>query len=325
VLTYSRVSRAAISLKPVSLEKLVNETIQQYPNLQAPAAEISIEGPLPEVLAEESSAAQCFSNLLGNAIKFTSQGAITLELSLTEDRRPQINVSDTGVGIDAEYLPRIFDEFFQLRNPERDPTKGTGLGLTICKRLLDAMEGQLEVKSEPGQGTTFTITLPASCILPQVEDISSAVQPRPPASHSDKPLRGMRVLLVEDHAPTRSATLQLLQREGAQVAEAATGAQAVQLARQFDPHVLLLDMMLPDRIGTEVLCDIRGQNPIALRSVIIMTGDVTDDRIREIQSMGVTAFLPKPIKVADLVSILIARHTTGNGDSISVAQDHADD
>ena len=98
-------------------------------------------------------------NLLGNAIKFTQEGSVRLNADCADNGRCRIRVSDTGIGIAPEHQRYIFDEFFQLSNPERDRNKGTGLGLAICKRLVDAMGGRLEVQSEPGKGSTFTVTL----------------------------------------------------------------------------------------------------------------------------------------------------------------------
>lgn len=105
-------------------------------------------------------------NLIGNAIKFTEKGEIRIDAHRNGDNAVQVNISDTGIGIAPEHLSHIFDEFFQLRNPERDRAKGSGLGLTICKRLVDAMGGTLNVQSAPGQGSTFTLTLPASTMVP---------------------------------------------------------------------------------------------------------------------------------------------------------------
>jgi signal transduction histidine kinase len=101
-------------------------------------------------------------NLLGNAIKFTREGSVRLNAGCADNGRCRIRVSDTGIGIAPEHQRYIFDEFFQLSNPERDRNKGTGLGLAICKRLVDAMGGTLEVQSEPGKGSTFTVTLPTA-------------------------------------------------------------------------------------------------------------------------------------------------------------------
>ncbi|MCC7351393.1 MAG: response regulator [Phycisphaerales bacterium] len=306
---------------------LAGEVRQSLPLAQAKGLELNYVQPSNPILirGDRVKIGRIIANLLGNAIKFTNEGAVTLELSQPADQGPRIVVRDTGVGIDAGNLPRIFDEFFQLRNPERDPAKGTGLGLTICKRLIDAMEGTITVQSEPAKGTTFIVSLPATSLLSRGSDVlpdqTTTFTPR----SDNSSLRGMRVLLVEDHAPTRGATHQLLQCHGAQITEAVNGAQAIELARRFDPHVLLLDMMLPDMIGSDVLRRIRDNPSASLRSVIIMTGDVTDERIHEIQNLGITAFLPKPIRVVDLISILIARHTFDNGRIInSNPQDHAD-
>ena len=105
-------------------------------------------------------------NLVGNAIKFTEAGEVRLEADLTADQIIEIRVKDSGIGIAPEHLTHIFDEFFQLRNPERDRNKGTGLGLTICKRLVDAMGGSLDVESQVGRGSVFTVSLPPSALVP---------------------------------------------------------------------------------------------------------------------------------------------------------------
>ena len=119
--------------------------------------------PPPEPLyvrADRIKLSRVVGNLVGNAIKFTERGGVVVEASRNGEGWAEIRVSDTGIGIAPEHLPNIFDEFFQLRNPERDRNKGTGLGLTICKRLVDAMGGRLSVVSQPGAGSTFTVTLP---------------------------------------------------------------------------------------------------------------------------------------------------------------------
>lgn len=113
-------------------------------------------------------------NLIGNAIKFTERGEVRVDAHRNGDNTIRISVSDTGVGIATEHLSHIFDEFFQLRNPERDRAKGSGLGLTICKRLVDAMGGTLNVQSAPGAGSTFILTLPAFAIVPTMASKASS-------------------------------------------------------------------------------------------------------------------------------------------------------
>jgi signal transduction histidine kinase len=105
------------------------------------------------------------SNLVGNAMKFTETGGVALSARLTPDGAPLIRVADTGVGMSRESLDRIFDEYGQLGNPERDSNKGWGLGLAICRRLVGVIGGSITVESEPERGTTFSVNLPAGCVV----------------------------------------------------------------------------------------------------------------------------------------------------------------
>jgi signal transduction histidine kinase len=129
---------------------------------------------LNELLAEESrrwlplaqaKLARVLGNLVTVAIKFTEAGGVTLSAGLTPEEAVDIRVHDTRVGIPAESLGRIFDEFAQLRNPGRDPTKGWGLGLAICRRLVELMGGAVSVESQLDQGSVFSARLPPSCVL----------------------------------------------------------------------------------------------------------------------------------------------------------------
>ncbi|HLZ08719.1 MAG TPA: PAS domain-containing sensor histidine kinase, partial [Chloroflexota bacterium] len=122
----------------------------------------------PVVLrADRIKLARILGNLIGNAIKFTESGEVRVGANRNGDGSLHLFVSDTGIGIAAEHLAHIFDEFFQLRNPERDRAKGSGLGLTICKRLVEAMGGKLDVQSTPNRGSRFTVTLPSFTLVPQ--------------------------------------------------------------------------------------------------------------------------------------------------------------
>src|SRR5205814_4318969 len=111
-------------------------------------------------------------NLLGNAIKFTDRGHVRVETRRRGDGGAYVIVADTGIGISAEHQGRIFDEFFQLSDPQR--SKGSGLGLSICKRLSEAMGGEIRVDSEPSSGSTFKVVLPASAVLLRPESQAMA-------------------------------------------------------------------------------------------------------------------------------------------------------
>ena len=158
------------------LSNLMHEEYRQLLPL-ARQKGLSLEFDLPAetivLRADRVKLARVISNLVGNAIKFTESGSIRLGCSRNGDGTVQISVTDTGVGIPPEHVSHIFDEFFQVRNPERDRSKGSGLGLTICKRLVDAMGGRLEVHSAPGHGSTFTLVLPPFAVIAPCGDQGS--------------------------------------------------------------------------------------------------------------------------------------------------------
>ncbi|HWE03875.1 MAG TPA: HAMP domain-containing sensor histidine kinase [Tepidisphaeraceae bacterium] len=130
-------------------------------NWHAPAVPIVIR-------TDRIKLARVLGNLIGNAIKFTDAGSVRVEADEPDATGIAIRVIDSGVGIPVEFQRHIFDEFFQIKNPERNRNKGTGLGLTICKRLTDAMGGALEVHSGTGQGSTFTVKLPSEFVVQSV-------------------------------------------------------------------------------------------------------------------------------------------------------------
>jgi signal transduction histidine kinase len=147
----------------VSLASLLAEEYRRFQPLARDKGLALEFDPPPEdvkVRADRIKLSRVVGNLVGNAIKFTEQGRVRLEVHRNGDAWADVRVVDTGVGIAPEHQRYIFDEFFQLSNPERDRNKGTGLGLAICKRLVDAMGGRLKVNSTPGQGSTFTVSLP---------------------------------------------------------------------------------------------------------------------------------------------------------------------
>jgi CheY-like chemotaxis protein/nitrogen-specific signal transduction histidine kinase len=253
--------------------------------------------------ADRVKLARVLGNLVGNAIKFTDAGAVRVGAALGPDRQVVVRVADTGLGIAPEHQAYIFDEFAQLRNPARDREKGTGLGLAICKRLVEVMGGTIAVESTPQRGSTFTVTLPASCVVLRLDGPPPA--PPPPAPAADGTgLAGLRVLLVEDHAPTRESVVQLLRDEGAVVSEAADGKAALAALDRCDADVVLLDMMLPDVDGREVLRRVRDCRPAGLRALIVMTGDLTPERLDEVRRLGADVMLGKPIDVGKLIGVL---------------------
>jgi signal transduction histidine kinase len=153
----------------VSLGDLLDEDCRQ---LQQTAREKGLEfncrppaGPI-RIRTDRVKLSRVLTNLISNAIKFTERGKIEVRAEPTPDGGAAIHVTDTGCGIPPEHFERIFDEFFQLKNSERDRSHGSGLGLAICRRLVDAMGGSITVTSELGHGSTFTVRVPATSVVP---------------------------------------------------------------------------------------------------------------------------------------------------------------
>jgi signal transduction histidine kinase len=248
-------------------------------------------------------------NLIGNAIKFTERGKVTISTAVEAqpEGRVCITIRDTGVGVPPEQLPGIFDEFRQLHNPARNRNQGAGLGLSICKRLVDLLGGEIEVESTPGQGSRFTVCLPATALALRLEPAlrpADVERARKIWQGLDGQALGLRVLLVEDHGSTREGTARILRSEGASVVEAPDGCTALALLSTEKPDVLLLDMMLPDMDGREILRRVQSGEFESVKAIFVLTGDLTDQRKEEIKLLGADGLIEKPIDVNKLLGKL---------------------
>ena len=160
--------QTVLSKREFSLNDLLEEEAQRLlPLARAKNLRFVVDAPNPPVwlLTDRLKLSRVLTNLVTNAIKYTEQGSVCLSARAAQDGPIKIRVSDTGIGMAAADMQRIFDEYGQLGNPERDSNKGWGLGLTICRRLMSAMGGSLTVESEPNRGTIFTVHLPCSCMV----------------------------------------------------------------------------------------------------------------------------------------------------------------
>lgn len=312
VLDLTRFDSGGVELQPTDFtlsELVLEQQRQMLPLADAKGLEIRVELPADPIYlrADRVKLARVLGNLAGNAIKFTEAGSVTLSAAPRADGALSLIVADTGPGISSEHLPRIFDEFFQIKNPARDRNRGSGLGLAICRALIDAMHGHIDVQSELGRGSTFTVMLPADLMI-SAAAANDGGAPMP--GLGDDPsalLEGVRVLLVEDHPSTRFAASQLLASEGAEVTEAADGQTALRLLGECRPHVVLLDMVLPDLDGREVLKHISAARPPELRSVLVLTGDVTAERSAEVRELGADGLIHKPVDLQTVVAFVRER------------------
>jgi signal transduction histidine kinase/CheY-like chemotaxis protein len=234
---------------------------------------------------------QIFWNLIKNAVKFTPEGGRLEIRTANRDGALCVEVSDTGMGIDAETLPKIFNAFEQ---GARTQFGGLGLGLAISKALVETHHGTLIAESEGlGKGATFTAIFP---IMTSVVDAKGNAAPSVPVEH--KP---MRVLLVEDHEDTNRSLTQLLRRRGYHVQPAHSVQAALEAAAQEDFDVLVSDIGLPDGSGIDLMEQLRTAHPIF---GIALTGFGMEDDLRKSHEVGFNHHLVKPVDLNRLDALI---------------------
>ena len=293
------------------LGKLVAEECEQFrPQAQEKSLSLVVE-PLDStpigLRTDRVKLARILGNLLSNAIKFTAEGGVSVSYGPDARGGVRLSVSDTGIGIPPEHQARVFEEFSQLGNPERSRTKGSGLGLSICRRLVDALGGVISLESAVGEGCTVTVTLPSECVLVHQRRSAAFRETGAGQDALSGPRLDLRILLVEDERSTRESLRGLLASEGATVHAAPDGRSALEQLRTQAIDVVLLDLMLPDVDGREILRAIRASEVPGPKGVIVLTGDASAARREEIQKLGAVAMLAKPVDFEVLMSLLL-RH-----------------
>ena len=244
---------------------------------------------------------QVLLNLLSNAVKYNrDSGSVTITCGLTSTGTVRIQVADTGPGISAENLHLLFEPFERL-GAEATTAPGTGLGLALSKRFVEAMGGTIGATTTVGEGTAFWVELP-SAGYGQAEPHDAAVAPQPLPLPS---LRPVTILYIEDNL----ANLQLVERVLARfrtvtMMPAVQGRVGLDLARQHRPDLVLLDVHLPDMSGEEVLATLRAHPATEHIPVIVVSADATRGQIDRLTAAGAFAYLTKPIDVREFIAVI---------------------
>ena len=267
---------------------------------------LDLEGmPRCHVVADEQRLRQIAFNLVSNALKFTHHGKVTLRAQTTpvDDGRLllEFSVRDTGVGIHPDDQTRVFDRFFTQEKSYDRLASGAGLGLTICKQLLDMMGGTITLKSKVGKGSTFTVSVP----LHIAEE--RRVEPRAPAAVPDSViLKGQTVLLGEDNEINRLIVRQMLKAHDVEVIEAHTGQEAVDLAHQRQFAAILMDVSMPVMNGLDATEIIRAADTSNREVPIIgLTAHALADEQAKFIAAGMDQCLNKPVSQAELLGTLV--------------------
>ncbi|MBE0597023.1 MAG: response regulator [Desulfuromonadales bacterium] len=245
------------------------------------------------ILADSARLGQVLLNLVTNAIKFTETGRIDVRLQ-SRDSDLLFSVRDTGLGIPPENQQMIFESFRQGASPQARGRQGAGLGLAISRGLVELMGGDLWVDSEPGQGSTFSFTIPMHPAEP-----GTAAKPREHAS-SQASKRPVRILVVEDNPAVREMITAMLNQHGWEVLTAENGREGVDKYRQDQVDLIVMDIQLPEMDGLDAARQIR-QLPRGEKIPIVgLSAFATPHDRQSCREAGLNAFLAKPAKMADL-------------------------
>ena len=273
--------------------------------------EVSASWPFPASFTSDPlRLRQILINLVGNAIKFTPAGTVTLRCHIAEDNADNLllrwEMQDTGIGIPAESLPRLFTAFEQADGSTTRNYGGTGLGLAISKRLVEMMGGKIGVVSEPGQGSTFWFTVRLKKATTEV-----AIPPEAPADYSSageallNAHAGARILLAEDEPINQEVSRELLSDAGLWVDIANDGKEAVALARKFNYDLILMDMQMPHLNGVDASREIRQDSLNTATPILAMTANTFEEDRRACFAAGMNDFIAKPVAPEELYETLL--------------------
>jgi CheY-like chemotaxis protein len=269
--------------------------------------EIKLQPHLPDLFVDERRIRQVLINLLNNALKFTPEGGkITLEVSqtaagseeLAESKFLRIAVMDTGIGISAENIKKLFQPFIQIDSALNRQYTGTGLGLALVKRIVELHGGNVELTSEVGIGSCFAIELPFTLDPSPILEINHTPAPR--SEQESLPQKTSLILLAEDNEANVSTFSSYLSAKGYRLIMAKDGEEAIALAKAHTPDIILMDIQMPKLDGLEATKQIRlDPNLVNIPIIAITALAMTGDRERCLEA-GANDYLAKPIKLKQL-------------------------
>ena len=265
----------------------------------------------PDLIGDDFRLGQVFNNLIGNAIKFTPSGRVIVTANrdtVSEQKDSEVTlyftVQDTGIGIDSTQQESLFQPFTQADTSTTRQFGGTGLGLTICRRIIELMNGEIGLDSTPGEGSTFwfkvPFELPDTASLPMTSDSAQS-----PTRSSPRTLEALRILLVEDHDDNRDLMLTLLEDLGCQVDWATNGQEFLDQTETEDYDIVLLDCQMPVLDGYEAVRRFRIREGDHQHTIVIgITAHAMEGDREKCLAAGMDDYLSKPVLLEELTDLL---------------------
>ena len=304
-----------LDLGPVRLADLVEQAASPFrARAVAKGLDFQVEttlDPSAVFLGDERRIGQVIANLLGNAVKFTVSGRVSLDLRLTDDGLACVTVTDTGIGIPESARDSLFDPFTQADSSVTRAFGGTGLGLAISHELALAMDGTLELVRSGPDGSAFRFTFSAERAPSGAPQHAEEAPPAHGASPDLACVRGARILIVEDNQMNQVIAQRLVESLGATASVSANGLSAVEMVRETEYDLVLMDLMMPVMAGTEATRAIRALDvPWSDLPIVAFTAGAFEHDREDALASGMDGFLEKPVRLPLLRAVLV-EHLTG--------------
>lgn len=319
ILDFSKIDagKMIIDEAPFDLQELVNELVRSLePSAKNKGLEFSanIADDVPlKLTGDRVRLSQILTNLASNAIKFTNFGSVVVNIN-TVSRAPEkvslsLEVADTGIGIPKEKIETVFDSFTQAHSNLK--YGGTGLGLTITKRLVEMQAGNVSVASKPGIGSTFTVVIPY-----KITSGDASTEGPQKLTHIPD-FKGVRVLVVEDNQMNRFLAGQILDTWNVEVDMAEDGLEAIKKMEENTYNLVLMDLQMPRMDGFEATEYIRNKmpKPVSQTPIVVLTADVMPETREKALQLGISRFITKPFKQPDLYNAIV--EITGVNDNFT--------
>jgi signal transduction histidine kinase/CheY-like chemotaxis protein len=329
VLDLSKIEAGKVEVEsvPMQIDQMTRETVQQFgsdPRNNGVQLHAVIPAQVQPMLGDQARLKQVLINLVGNALKFTEKGSVTVALRTDAVGRPErIDVIDTGIGIPGDRLAAIFEAFQQADASTSRRFGGTGLGLAISSSLAQLMGCRIDVQSVIGEGTTFSVVLPKTQGQVDAPASSAPAIEEPPVRGPVRPVNSNRelVLIIDDDADSRVLMTQMLEDANYEVIAANAGSQGLRMAREFRPRAILLDLMMPGMSGFDVLKELKQDSDLCHIPVVVVS-IVARDYAGSL--LGAVDLVEKPLSRDELITA-VERNVNRPVHRILVVDDSGDD